>query len=158
MKVKMSENTNLLFSARLKELRKKTGMTQEGLATVIDSNRSNIANYENGKNFPSIDVLDKLASVFNCSTDYLLGRNNCIDVIEEKHDIDTISENIIKAKFIQTMDFMFEDVIIINAANEEQLINKIKENEVIKINNAGEIEYINSSYIMFFGLEEVNYE
>ncbi len=59
-----------------------------------------------------------------------------------------------KAKFIQTMDFMFENVEILNAANEEELLNKIKENETIKINNDGEIEYINSSYIMFFGLED----
>lgn len=152
----MSENTKLLFRKRLKGFRKKNKMTQEDLAKEIKSNRSNIANYENGKNNPSIDALVKLADTFNCSTDYLLGRNNCIDVIEEKHDIDIISENVIKAKFIQTMDFMFEDVIIINVANEEELLNKIKESEVIKINNGGEIEYINSSYIMFFGLEDNN--
>ena len=72
------------------------------------------------------------------------------------HDIDTISKNVIKAKFIQTMDFMFENVEILNAINEEDLLHKIKENEVIKINNDGEIEYINSSYIMFFGLEGNN--
>ena len=57
-----------------------------------------------------------------------------------------------KAKYIKTMDFEFEDVIILNAKNEEELVNKIKENEVIKINNEGTIEYINSSYIMFYEL------
>lgn len=57
-----------------------------------------------------------------------------------------------KAKYIKTMDFEFEDVIILNAKNEEELANKIKENEVIKINNEGTIEYINSSYIMFYQL------
>lgn len=57
-----------------------------------------------------------------------------------------------KAKYIKTMDFEFEDVIILNAKNEEELANKIKENEVIKINNEGTIEYINSSYIMFYRL------
>lgn len=57
-----------------------------------------------------------------------------------------------KAKYIKTMDFEFEDVIILNAKNEEELANKIKENEVIKINNEGMIEYINSSYIMFYEL------
>lgn len=57
-----------------------------------------------------------------------------------------------KAKYIRTMDFTFEDVIILNAKNEEELANKIKENEVIKINNEGTIEYINSSYIMFYQL------
>ena len=57
-----------------------------------------------------------------------------------------------KAKYIKTMDFEFEDVIILNAKTEKELANKIKENEVIKINNEGTIEYINSSYIMFYQL------
>ena len=57
-----------------------------------------------------------------------------------------------KAKYIKTMDFEFENVIILNAKNEEELANKIKENEVIKINNDGIVEYINSSYIMYYQL------
>lgn len=57
-----------------------------------------------------------------------------------------------KAKYIRTMDFMFENIIILNAENEEKLANKIKENEVIKINNEGTVEYINSSYIMYYEL------
>lgn len=57
-----------------------------------------------------------------------------------------------KAKYIKTMDFEFENVIILNAENEIELANKISENCVIKINNEGTIEYINSSYIMFYEL------
>lgn len=58
-----------------------------------------------------------------------------------------------KAKYIRTMDFTFEDIIILNAENEIELENKIKENEAIKINNEGTIEYINSSYIMYYELD-----
>lgn len=57
-----------------------------------------------------------------------------------------------KVKYLKTMDFMFENVIILNAGNEIELSNKIKENEVIRINNEGTIEYINSSYIMYYEL------
>lgn len=57
-----------------------------------------------------------------------------------------------KAKYIKTMDFEFEDVNILDVHDEMELANKIKENEVIKINNEGMIEYINSSYIMFYEL------
>ena len=57
-----------------------------------------------------------------------------------------------KAKYIKTMDFEFENVIILNAENEIELANKISENCVIKIYNEGTIEYINSSYIMFYQL------
>lgn len=58
----------------------------------------------------------------------------------------------IKVKYLKTMDFMFENVIILNAGNEIELSKMIKENEVIRINNEGTIEYINSSYIMYYEL------
>lgn len=59
-----------------------------------------------------------------------------------------------KANYIQTMDFTFEDVEILDVNTEEELLNKIKENEVIKIKNGTEIEYINCNYIMYFKLED----
>ena len=60
----------------------------------------------------------------------------------------------VRAKYIKTMDFMFEKVNILNCNSSSELAEKIKENEVIKIDNYGSIEYINSSYIMFYALEE----
>ena len=57
-----------------------------------------------------------------------------------------------KVNYIKTVDFIFEDVTIINCKNIEELCNKIKENEVIEINNGGEIEYINSVCIMYFSI------
>lgn len=56
-----------------------------------------------------------------------------------------------KLKYIQTIDFTFNDIYVLNCNTMENLMNKIKENEVIKINNEGSTEYINSSYIMYFG-------
>ena len=55
-----------------------------------------------------------------------------------------------KIRYIKTMDFIFNEVEILNCESVEELNNKIKENEVIIIKNDGEIEYINSSYIMYF--------
>lgn len=55
-----------------------------------------------------------------------------------------------KVKYLQTMDFEFKNVIVLNCDNEEELINKIEESKIIKINNLGTVEYINSNYIMFF--------
>lgn len=59
----------------------------------------------------------------------------------------------IKANYIQTMDFTFQDVIILNCNNEKDVENKIKESEVLKIQNGSEIEYINSNYIMYYKLD-----
>lgn len=57
----------------------------------------------------------------------------------------------LKLKYLKAMDFLFENVEILNCKNIKQFKNKIKRNEVIKIKNEDMIEYINSSYIMFFG-------
>ena len=59
-----------------------------------------------------------------------------------------------KANYIKTMDFTFEDVEILNADTEEKLLQKIKESEILKIKNGTEIEYINPDYIMYFQLED----
>ena len=64
------------FGNILKKLRQDYDFTQEDLAKKINTSRSNIANYENDKNMPSIDVLNKLSEIFNCSIDYLLGKSD----------------------------------------------------------------------------------
>lgn len=56
-----------------------------------------------------------------------------------------------KLKYIKTMDFTFEDIEILNCNTIKELKNKIKKNEVIDIFNDNAVEYINSSYIMYFG-------
>ncbi len=63
------------FGIKLKKLRQDNDLTQEELAKKIDTSRSNIANYENDKNMPSVDVLDKLSKEFNCSIDYLMDKS-----------------------------------------------------------------------------------
>ncbi len=55
-----------------------------------------------------------------------------------------------KLKYIKTMDFTFENVFVLNCKDIEELCYKIKEGEVVQINNMGTVEYINSDYIMFF--------
>lgn len=64
------------FGNILKKIRQENNLTQEELAKKINTSRSNIANYENDKNMPSLDMLDKLSKIFDCSIDYLLGKTN----------------------------------------------------------------------------------
>ena len=63
------------FGNNLKKIRQNNKMTQEELAKKVNTSRSNIANYENDKNMPSIEILNKLSEILNCSTDYLLGNS-----------------------------------------------------------------------------------
>lgn len=64
------------FGTILKKLRQDNNLTQDELAKKIETSRSNIANYENDKNMPSVDILEKLAKLFNVTIDYLLGKSD----------------------------------------------------------------------------------
>ena len=58
---------------RLKQLRKKKGLTQEELGKPFNLGKSTISQYESGTSRPDYNTLQKLADVFTVSTDYLLG-------------------------------------------------------------------------------------
>jgi len=59
------ENTKVLLGARIKEIRKARGLTQEQLAEMIDVEQKHVSRIESGKNFPSIDLLEKMAAALN---------------------------------------------------------------------------------------------
>ena len=80
-----------MFKERLKAERKALNWTQQKLADKINTSRSNVANWENGNNEASPELLKKLADLFQCSTDYLLGRTDKRTIFEEwdeKYNID----------------------------------------------------------------------
>lgn len=60
----------------LKTERKKQGKTQQQIADYLNMARASYAKYETGTNTPTTDNILKLAKLYNCSTDYLLGRYN----------------------------------------------------------------------------------
>ena len=59
---------------RLKELRKRKGLSQLRLATDLHTTQNTISRYETGERELGIDELIKIANYFNVSVDYLLGR------------------------------------------------------------------------------------
>lgn len=67
------------FGEILKKLRQEQNLTQEELAVKINSSRSNIANYENNNNMPSVEILERLSKIFNVSVDYLLAKTDLRD-------------------------------------------------------------------------------
>jgi len=59
------ENTKVLLGARIKEIRKARGLTQEKLAEMIDVEQKHVSRIESGKNFPTIDRLEKMSAALN---------------------------------------------------------------------------------------------
>ena len=53
------------LGARIRELRKNLGYSQEQLAELINMNVPNLSNIERGKRFMTVDTLEKFAAVLN---------------------------------------------------------------------------------------------
>lgn len=69
---------------RIRELREEEGKTQSEMATLLCVSRQVYANYENGINEPSIDMLCRLADHFQCSIDYLIGRSDELGITKSE--------------------------------------------------------------------------
>lgn len=65
-----------IFAQNLRKYRKFRGMTQQALAKELHYSHTAIANYESGRNEPSLSDLCHLADVLGVSTDTLLGRED----------------------------------------------------------------------------------
>ena len=60
----------------LKDLRKNRNLTQFQLSQALNIGQATIAAYENGSREPHINSLIAYANFFECSVDYLLGRED----------------------------------------------------------------------------------
>lgn len=65
-----------IISARLKELRKEKGYTQNQVAIYCDITEKAYQNYELKTREPKIEILIRIADFFEVSLDYLVGRTN----------------------------------------------------------------------------------
>ena len=61
---------------RLKELREERHLTQNDIAKEIKTSQTNIGRWEKELNEPAASFLIRLADFFQCSIDYLLGRED----------------------------------------------------------------------------------
>lgn len=73
----------------IKKTRKKQELTQKSLAERANISRSYLADVENGRYNPSIDVLNKIAKALGITGQQLLKDN-----IDEKDDIDNMEEDL----------------------------------------------------------------
>lgn len=69
----MSEDITILLGCRIKELRKKTGMSQEKFALRIDMDRTYFASVESGKRNISVRNIKKISDGLEVSVSELFG-------------------------------------------------------------------------------------
>lgn len=80
------------FAERLKELREKNKMTQEGVAQYLNVSRSTVAGYETKQRQPSYEKILALARLFHVSVDYLLSGDSNFDITISPRDSKTPSD------------------------------------------------------------------
>lgn len=66
----------MIFSQRIKEAISQSPYTQKQIATILNISESNITNWKNGDNYPSLEILYKLCLLLEVTSDYLLGLEN----------------------------------------------------------------------------------
>ncbi|WP_186446235.1 helix-turn-helix domain-containing protein [Paenibacillus cremeus] len=94
---------------RIAHLREKHALTQEDLANKLGISRAALSHYETSRREPDYETIDKIASFFRVSIDYLLGRTNQPDSIldqEVREFVDNLelSDEKILEKFSLTID------------------------------------------------------
>lgn len=63
-----------MFAKRLKELRTDKGLTQRQLAEILKVDRTTVMKWECGVSETNFSMLITIASFFDVSCDYLIGR------------------------------------------------------------------------------------
>ena len=61
---------------RIRELRKKSGLTQEALGKKLGVIKQTVSSWENNISEPNSEILSKIAAIFNVSIDYILGNES----------------------------------------------------------------------------------
>ncbi len=75
-----------MIGDKIKELRNRKGLYQQELADIMNVSKSTIAMWETNKREPSSEMLVALANFFECSTDYLMGRDVKLNLEETTTD------------------------------------------------------------------------
>lgn len=85
-----------LFSERISKLMKENNFSQKELAAKIGVTESAMSYYIKGTRTPRSDVLSRVATALNTSTDYLLGKSNNPAVQKENCDLQYLQRNLRK--------------------------------------------------------------
>src|SRR3989338_1079359 len=102
----------ITIGERIMQLRKAKNWSQDELAKEISSSRVMIGKYERSDNLPSIEVIVKLAKVFNVSVDFLLGEglNDAYDkeMVKRLDEVEHLPTDE-KQRIFQYMDLIIRD-------------------------------------------------
>lgn len=102
-----------IISDRLREIRRKLGITQGELASLVGVSETTVWNWENGRREPRSSEINKLANVLGVSVSYLMG------------EIDMDHENVKKNSFQPVIEIPILDPALIACAGKGNHIESV---------------------------------
>lgn len=120
---------NINIGNRIRELRKKKGITQEGLASVLSVSPQAVSKWESGLTYPDMEMIPIIAGYFEVSMDILFDYN----VREMKAKIKKIIDDAWDYCFDDTQKYIkvIKDALQEYPGNEELLMALLNEYEYI---------------------------
>lgn len=111
--------TNINIGNKIRELRKKKGVTQEGLASVLSVSPQAVSKWESGLTYPDMEIIPVIAGYFEVSMDILFD----YDVREMKAKIQKIIDGAWDCFFDDTPKYIevIKDALQEYPGNEELL-------------------------------------
>ncbi|MCH5166516.1 MAG: class IV adenylate cyclase [Erysipelotrichales bacterium] len=124
----------MTFGERLKKLRMDKNMTQEELASVLFVSNKTVSSWEMDRTEPSMDLIIKLADLFECYYSYLIYGNS------KKNDIETeVKIKLERNEFKDLEILMNKDAIFINESRQVDTYYQPKYRKFLK-NDDEEVE------------------
>lgn len=78
----------MTLGQKLKEIRKRFGLSQEQLAEIMNVSRQAITKWESDAGLPDVTNLQELSKVFGLTVDYLLNDENQLPALAMKKELD----------------------------------------------------------------------
>ncbi|WP_026583392.1 helix-turn-helix domain-containing protein [Bacillus sp. J33] len=100
----------MIFGEKLRNERKNKGWSQEELAEKLFVSRQSVSKWENGQNYPSIEIIIKVSDLFGLTIDELLRSD---EELKEKVIQDSKQLAYPKLKFLFDVLFLLGIVLLI---------------------------------------------
>lgn len=133
----------------IQRLRKKSGMSQEKLASLLFLTRQTVSQWETNQTIPTLDNIKLLKDIFTVSTDEILGVNTRPEAIRNVDSLDSICASLAYAIGIEAPEFAAPKNCELSKYIDRVFDGK-KADRIIMYNPDAIAQWIYEKYIHFF--------
>lgn len=100
-------SVKVLLGRKIRQIRKDHGWTQDYLSEKLGINSQSLLRIENGKTFPTVQNLEKIAEIFGVGIDDLFNNKSFADVKDMKNEIYNTIETLNDDKIRVLYNFLY---------------------------------------------------